>query len=97
MATVQEVLAIYDDVTKNAPTDDVEWDFVMTAADYRVLRAVITEVEEREKRTSEMLARDAARNAAKSGLCTECHGHGLTDNHVTGEVECGSCCGEGHA
>ncbi len=28
-------------------------------------------------------------------VCTECGGAGLTDNHVTGEVECGTCQGTG--
>lgn len=27
--------------------------------------------------------------------CSECHGTGLTDNHVTGEVCCSACDGTG--
>jgi len=30
-----------------------------------------------------------------AALCSECHGSGRTDNHVTGEVECGHCKGSG--
>lgn len=28
--------------------------------------------------------------------CEECEGLGLTDNHVTGEIECGACQGSGY-
>lgn len=28
-------------------------------------------------------------------MCSECHGAGLTSNHVTGEVECSACGGAG--
>lgn len=37
-AGVDEVIAYYDHITRDAPADDIEWDFVMTAAEYRVLR-----------------------------------------------------------
>ena len=31
----------------------------------------------------------------KEPVCPECHGTGLTDNHVTGETECSYCEGAG--
>ena len=35
---LQETVDYYDVIIKNAPIDDTEWDFVMTAAEYRLLR-----------------------------------------------------------
>ena len=40
-------------------------------------------------------AHNALMEAGLWPVCDECAGLGLTDNHVTGEVECGSCNGTG--
>ena len=39
--------------------------------------------------------RAAIEGGATPKKCPECHGTGRTDNHVTGEVECGACYGMG--
>ena len=46
---------------------------------------------------AESALKAAAVLAVGAKVCPECHGLGLTDNHVTGEVECSGCGGEGHA
>lgn len=38
---------------------------------------------------------DTTRQQDKGPKCPECYGTGRTDNHVTGEVECGNCEGSG--
>jgi hypothetical protein len=36
--SLEEVLAYYDPIAARAPVEDHEWDFVMTAEDYKILR-----------------------------------------------------------
>lgn len=40
---LKEVLNYYDEIAARAPIDDTEWDFVMTAAEYRQIREAIKE------------------------------------------------------
>jgi len=38
---LKEVLDYYDEIAARAPVDDTEWDFVITAAEYRQIREAI--------------------------------------------------------
>lgn len=40
-ADLQEVLDYYDQIVARAPVGDTEWDFVMTAAEYRKIREAL--------------------------------------------------------
>ncbi len=40
---LREVLDYYDQIAARAPVDDTEWDFVMTAAEYRKIREALDE------------------------------------------------------
>jgi chromosome segregation ATPase len=46
LAILDEVLKYYDEIAARAPTDDIEYDFVMTASEYKFIRQRMYEQDE---------------------------------------------------
>jgi hypothetical protein len=64
-ALIDEVIAYYDQIVAKAPIDDAEWDFVMTAAEYRIITGAY----------SKQRALTALRDADKAQQQAEPHIH----------------------
>jgi hypothetical protein len=76
---LQEVFKYYDNIIKDAPYDDLEWDFVMTAAEYRLLR-VAAMIGAEHPNTTPVPAGDAGSVSARccghewyQGACVHCN------------------------
>lgn len=74
---LQEVLEYYDEIVSRAPLDDTEWDFVMTAAEYRLLRAQVAQAGDQQQCaprqwTSEMAHAGHEVHKHQDIQCAEC-------------------------